>query len=503
MLNIVKISQIAFRSLFLCRVSIGFLLFSSSTLIAQDLIDEPLGGFTGGLPVETNGDIFEETRTLILRPQMATQEFSSRLFPSADRRQSGNAAPIYLRSNFEAVSSLAKLHKLRNADIFDVPLEKLDLQFVDENAAFRIDELRRAAYRENSGWEYPFDEIPTWDITLPDVSGSREYATALAAKARACIKRGELEEAEDLICILNGLGRHIGDTPLFVCQDVVASHQRLSRFAFEELIQHPDSSNYYWDLAHVEGLSKQVRRAVQMEMAYLNKTFPRFREMEGIHDEEAWSRLLIDVYDRILKDFDPLPQKFLPERGSEEYAKFMKDWSAQSRTRFQRIHPELKDSMEKMSDPEIGLRYLWERTEEISKRVAAPVMLELPMALSRTAETEKAILAECEDDLLVKAAALSLYSQQGYVEVVARSEQSIAILQTVEAIRDWSATHDGRLPETLDELDLPAPLDPAVNSPFRYVLADDRRNATLRTSAVGSPPLTKPRIIRYILTIAE
>jgi hypothetical protein len=51
-----------------------------------------------------------------------------------------------------------------------------------------------------------------------------------------------------------------------------------------------------------------------------------------------------------------------------------------------------------------------------------------------------------------------------------RTQQQIAMWQTVEAIRHHLATHDNRLPATLDELELPAPHDPLTNVPFEYAI---------------------------------
>jgi hypothetical protein len=63
-----------------------------------------------------------------------------------------------------------------------------------------------------------------------------------------------------------------------------------------------------------------------------------------------------------------------------------------------------------------------------------------------------------------------------------RLEQRIALLRHVEALRMYAADHGGKLPATLDEIDLPLPVDPFTGKPFRYELKDD--TAQLR----GTPP---------------
>jgi hypothetical protein len=63
-----------------------------------------------------------------------------------------------------------------------------------------------------------------------------------------------------------------------------------------------------------------------------------------------------------------------------------------------------------------------------------------------------------------------------------RLEQRVALLRHVEALRMYAAGHDGKLPETLADIDVPLPDDPFTGRPFRYTL--DGSTAHLR----GTPP---------------
>ena len=65
-----------------------------------------------------------------------------------------------------------------------------------------------------------------------------------------------------------------------------------------------------------------------------------------------------------------------------------------------------------------------------------------------------------------------------------RSQQNLAMLQTIEAIRAYAAMHQGQLPQTLAGLPLPAMLDPISGKPFIYEQNGDR--AMLRGGRVGS-----------------
>lgn len=51
-----------------------------------------------------------------------------------------------------------------------------------------------------------------------------------------------------------------------------------------------------------------------------------------------------------------------------------------------------------------------------------------------------------------------------------RVEQSLSLLQTVEALRLYAADHPGQLPTKLEDLTVPVPLDCVTGKPFGYEL---------------------------------
>ncbi|MDX8411072.1 MAG: hypothetical protein R8K46_04240, partial [Mariprofundaceae bacterium] len=48
----------------------------------------------------------------------------------------------------------------------------------------------------------------------------------------------------------------------------------------------------------------------------------------------------------------------------------------------------------------------------------------------------------------------------------ARGQQLVALTQTVEAIRMYGAAHDSQLPPSLDDLPVPAPIEPFTGKPI-------------------------------------
>jgi hypothetical protein len=85
----------------------------------------------------------------------------------------------------------------------------------------------------------------------------------------------------------------------------------------------------------------------------------------------------------------------------------------------------------------------------------------------------------------------------------ARSERRIAALRCIEAVRLYAAAHDGKLPESLDEItEVPVPIDPVTGKAFDYKLAEGK------AALVGPPPsgeAAQPgnNTVRYELSVAH
>ena len=69
------------------------------------------------------------------------------------------------------------------------------------------------------------------------------------------------------------------------------------------------------------------------------------------------------------------------------------------------------------------------------------------------------------------------------INAAASVEQRQSLWQTVEALRLTAAENGGKFPESLEQLAVPAPLDPATNRPFEYEL--NHRTAILRAPTIG------------------
>lgn len=435
----------------------------------------PSLSITGGMPQPLEAPNLVVTRTLLLRPDPADQQPGfDRLYPAADQWTKGDAAPIFLRMNWEAGSRIQSLQELRRDIDLDTPLEQLDLDRIDRSFAINLKEMRRAAYRERANWQYPFREGPVMEVLLPDVQESRIYSHALLVKARSHLARGETVQAEELICMTTGLARHIAETPFVVSRLVALSQSKLALDVFEELLQIPSAGNYYWDLSSLPRPLVDFRSAIQFERAWIWRGVPELEAIERLETKSQWENAALALY-RLLE---------LPAPGAPESEVVIRDWVKVSRKRLpgrlESIAPELAQAVPSMSDAEVAVRYWMIRHQEEERLTANWAMLEPWEAIERWEEEARKQKERTDDELPVQKV---LGKPRHALMAGSRLDQQVAMLRGVEAIRDHLAIH-GVLPDSLENLRLPVPSDPLTAKPFVYQVEPSGKEATLSSPVV-------------------
>lgn len=488
------------------KLFIGIIIGVAGGMTRTDVSDgadgsKPLTGGQGQTqnPKDSSDAIYR--RTILIRPKPATLALRSTLYPGRDQMQAGAAAPIFLRQNFEATAAMKTLRETHSRD-WNVPLDDLDVKAVREGTPLRWGELRRAAFRERAGWEYPLAEERAAFILLPDVQESRLYVHAILLAARADLKEGKVTEAADKICIATGLARHIGETPLVICRLVQSSNLDRAMSVVEELLQHPAAENQYWSLTSLPRPLISTQDAFQFEATMMAKTFPMLASADSRLTEQEWLQVARDVVELVKSTDGSLPGERTPEAE-----KMLKEWIVISRMRLAELRPEWAERVAKMSDAEVGARYWFERVRSRASRQCALATLEYTEAIPRLIAEQARLQEEGRAERAVQS---SMMEPLGLVRVAALADQRVALLRTIEAIRDWSSKHEGQLPGSLDQLELPAPRDCISNGPLQYARAADGKSATLAGAELAIPlrnaageSITVRRGFRYDLTLSE
>jgi len=407
-------------------------------------------------------------RDIYLRPAKEVTNRNNRFFPTAGELVEGEGAAIYLRMNSEGFSRIQAIRQITMNDYDERPLEKLSAPEIRALMCLNRSEMKRFVYRSRAGWNYPLSEEPWMQVLLPDVQESRSYSRAMMAFSRASILEGDISQAEEWILYTMGLAKHVGETPFMVTQLVAVANASMALTAIEELIQHPQASNYYWDLANLPRPLVNYTKTWQFESRMWERTIPILSRLDEISSEEAWQDVVVKVFQAIHEWQSEAFPKFDTPEGKTTW----REWVALSRENLHRVAPELAGRMKSMSDAEIGIRYWWLRLQQFENCENA-LSLEPYLALPRIDAAMREMQLAFEREPLMKLwISPSMYVPSGMSHFVLL-DQRIGMLRAIESIRDWSATHDGKLPASLNQLDLPIPLDIVNNQPFDWQLDAD------------------------------
>lgn len=444
----------------------------SSQGIAQEHVD-----FTGGLPFMEPADSSISVRTIIVRPKSTTDNTASSLYPNQDKLRPGNAAPIIIRQAAEATERNKALRQLLSLKLLDAPLSRLDPAEVIKLTPIQFSELRRAAFREHGGWEYPLNEVPLGYVFLPDVQETRLYNMAIAARARTDLITGQLPEALDKICIGFGLAKHVGETPFVVCKLNHCAQSTTLLRVLEEYIQHPKSENQYWGIAQLPFPLVNIQPAMQLETKMWEKTFTELASLETSRTEVEWQDLFRNIYVDLASSGNELPGF-----GTPEAAAIIRSWNLNARESLTEIWKDEERKVEQMSDSETAVRYWYSRVEKISSRQKSWAQLRYHQSLPKLLASRTELESFPPEEKLVKLAVSDDYKT---VTFAAFLQQHVGMLQTVESIRDWSAKNKNQLPTSLDVLELPAAEDCIANKPYDYSRSKDGRAATLEGAVLN------------------
>lgn len=396
-----------------------------------------------------------------------------RLLPAEYELQDGNAAPILLRLPWEQTKYFSTVVPTFQ-EYLDLPLDDPKLLASGGLMARFYDDLRRAAYRRTADWEYPLGEEPAAATLLPDVQGSRQIAgRGLSVWIRWRLARGELGEAQEGIKVGLAVSRHYAHTPFIVVQLVAASVDSMMLTRLEELLAFPDCPNLYWALTALPRPFVDIRPSVEFQQRTLEMSVDDLDDLERLHTDDAWQQPWAEV----MRLCSGVPDTCSAPASSLDLAPPLSAEEKQLRERVvQRARRDLPswmaaDRVAAMSDAEAGLRWIVHRNREQSQQIAAMMSLEPPSAVAalRGLQNELASFSsELGSSLIVVKYPLNVYVSCHGVQ------RRIDALRAVEAIRHYAATHQGKLPESLDQIvDTPVPSDLLTGQPFHYEAAGD------------------------------
>ncbi len=440
--------------------------------------------------------------------------------------KSGNAAPYYYRALMQSSQSITRIRDKFNTRICAegascaeddqmsrwygtgveaTPIADLPLDNVREASQmfdWVVDGyLADATMRRDCDWELGVEEIRGPDVIsflLPEFQNSREIARMLSLRTRLAITERRYDDAIDSMRMNYRLGRDVAKPPFLVCGLIGIAIQGITNGTLVELIAAPDSPNLYWALSELPQPLIDMREAARFELDFGLRMFPFIHHAETTDRSPAeWNRLFTDAF-RDLSKINGQVTVF--GAGAATQTKTVAGIVATAvglagypHAKAQLIAQGLeRDRVEKMAVGQVLAIYTERNYQRFANEYEKLWYMPFWEMRRRGDAIEQQLAGSelfggAEDREVLPLVSLLLPAMQAVRNAQVRLERDIAALRVIEALRMHAASHDGRLPSSLDEIDeVPVPPNAATGKPFVYRL--DGQTAILELPAADGIP---------------
>lgn len=419
-------------------------------------------------PIPKAGPPPETVIRLHVQPMAAPKPaLRIQLLPELKEQEPGNPIPGYLKvlldqDNTTAESNLGPA-ALRAAD--------------------------RAARLDKPDWQI-LNKVKTDGIglLLPDLQKMRELAAGLQGRFREEIAQRRFDDAIVTAKTMFALSRHLGEHPTLIGNLVGFAVAMISIQPLEEMLEQPGCPNLYWALTNLPNPLISIDRGLDGERVLFLAELRDLSDSKPMTPEQI--KKVIEHIEQIRK-FEPdrvkvTTRQWVTVRAkNEEYLKAARARLVESGLSADAVAKFPADQIILLDE----VREFEERRDDDTKFMRLATWEYEALAVKAN-KGDGASARELKNPSLL-GAFLSSYRKVRLAQ--GRLEQRIALLRHVEAIRMYAAEHDGKLPEKLEDIKLPLPVDPFTGKAFRF--GKDGEKVHLR----GSPPAGQEQVPAYNL----
>ncbi|HEY7330808.1 MAG TPA: hypothetical protein VH592_24415 [Gemmataceae bacterium] len=407
------------------------------------------------------------------------------LLPEVRELTPGNPAQWYFRCfaeqrnfffNKEVVAQRGRYLK--------IPLAELAKEAQRGYGGFALKQADWAARLNAVDWQV-LEHVQTdgLDMRQPELGPLRVLATALKVRFRMEVAGQYFDDAIVTAKTMFALARHLGEHPTRAANQLGLYVANLALDVLEEMVQQPNSPNLYWAWTELPTPLVDLRKGFQGESILiatelqslredavmtadeLEKVVSRFSGLMGRSRMQAGQpprSLRSDLMARA-KDADKvraLRDRMLKEQETAVYNRIRAQSTARAFFGNLLEMGQAKDVIQKM--PPLQVILLNEKREfEIQSGERMKLLALSPSQIDMLGGEELERGASCFlADFLPQV--IQARREQGVLE------RRIALLRHVEALRLYSASHDGKLPSKLSDIALPLPNDPFTDKPIAY-----------------------------------
>lgn len=367
-----------------------------------------------------------------------------------------------------------------------------DQELADAVTALKsvYDELHSLAVSEDMTWDHRLRDLrgpAVYAYTLPDVQEIRSMARLLRIRIRHQVKQGDFDGAVSSVGDGLRLAEFVGQGETLIQKLVGIACASIMRDGIREIITTPGSPNLYWALAGIPRPPIDVSESVLWELNNIHKVLPVLNDAESGNWSEAdastkWSAAVADLNALSSGILDGPEANVALAIASVTFADQARQRLLQNgfdRKRLERL-PALQIVL---IDASQELRRI---ADEMGKGHLLPANIARPV-LQR--EEDEFRLWQKDNRMRSVGsiiASLLFPAVRQAKEAETRTLMTFNRLMTLEALRMYAAEHDGKLPESLEELStVPALPDPYTGQPFKYEVKTEDGVSTITLTAAG------------------
>ena len=428
-----------------------------------------------------------EVEQWIVRPSPASDDsLQYSLLPNVVDQTPGNAVPLYLlaRRYWPDQKTTDEVLEPENSrfDYLDTPIDQFPQKYSQRLLNVYADTLTladRAARRRSATWDDDWPDPALGAKALEYRDDLRHISNLLGFRARYEVSQGHWFSAVYTMQTAFSMAKQMGSSPLLIhaIEEEKFAEEALAS-GVSEWIERGNSPNLYWALSGLPDPFVEFWRIPLIGRVPVGSTLLDQAQRGEAIGPQQWADVMRQMIQNTLL---PLGQRESPAEIDARVARLV--FSAYPPARQYLISTgETAARIEVMPPEQVVGRYLCLQYRQASRDLWKSYCLPYPQAQAQMLRSWQTLAPDRQP--LVNNPLFQLNevwdSYSGHPDYRVPSmlhwryllsvvDRRIALLRTIEALRDYAAHHDGRPPQRLDQLtDLPLPPDPITGKPFDY-----------------------------------
>lgn len=423
------------------------------------------------------------------------------LMPTFLERTPGSAIPLYVKAfifNEQSRNAIFSRHPGKECDFNrmvqwgEMPLDAMPrdrVQKLVDGFHGTLAQVELAVRREKCEWDLPLRQGHVFEILQPELQDARDIARVLALRARLYMAEGKYAKAINSIQTGYGLARQIAEQPFIVSGLVGVTIVHIMNDQLLTLCQQPGAPNLYWSITELP--NPMIDRLKSLEGEY-DGLYLQYSELQAArhaqYAPEQWDVVLRKFVTEIVHYQDTFQREYLDTFQRDKLSD--KDQAAKVAkiiTHALEAVPRAKadlvatgytlKELDAMPPSRIVVLHALETYDKIRDEQYKWWHLPYWQAREGLEDFERNLPSASKQELIPVASLISSGAAL-VVEFFARRDRQLAALRCIEALRLYTAGHEGKLPATLDEIkEVPIPLNPVTGKSFGYRL--DGKTAVL------------------------